>query len=409
MLTDAAIRKSKPSDKPFKLADGHGLHLFVSPAGGKSWRFRYEIGGKEKLLTLGKYPAMGIADARSARDKAKAILAEGRDPSVAKKQSRLLTGQQSTETFEVIGREWHRTNTPRWSAVHADDILASLVRDVFPSIGAYPVRDITVPDVLATLRAVEARDSFETTRRLRQRIAAIFSFAIASGKADQNPALVVAGALTPFVRGRQPAVTTLDEARELIQRFEMMSGHPLTKLAHRLLALTAVRPGVILGLPWSELPQGATLWTIPAQRMKLALRYKTDITRDHVVPLSRQAIEVIEAARTLTKYGPLVFPNYRNAHKPMTEGAMRLMLSKAGYKDRHVAHGWRSTFSTVMNERYPKDRQVIDLMLAHSPKDEVEGAYNRALHIQRRGELAQIWADLLTEGLPSADRLLPAL
>lgn len=409
MLTDIAIRKSKPSGKPIKLSDGHGLHLFVSPAGGKSWRFRYEIGGKEKLLTLGKYPAMGIADARTARDKAKAILAEGRDPSVAKKQSRILTGQQSTETFEVIGREWHRTNRPRWSAIHADDILASLVRDVFPSIGAYPVREITVPDVLATLRAVEARESFETTRRLRQRIAAIFSFAIASGKADQNPALVVAGALTPFVRGRQPAVTTLEEARELIQRFEMMSGHPLTKLAHRLLALTAVRPGVILGLPWAELPHGATLWTIPAKRMKLALRHKTDAARDHVVPLSRQAIEVIEAARTLTKYGPLVFPNYRNAHAPMTEGAMRLMLHKAGYKDRHVAHGWRSTFSTVMNERYPKDRQIIDLMLAHVPKDEVEGAYNRALHLQRRGELAQIWADLLTEGLTSADRLLPAL
>jgi len=407
MLTDTAIRKAKAADKGYKLTDGGGLHLFVSPAGGKSWRYRYEFANKEKLLTLGQYPVMGIADARLARDEAKRILKEGRDPGIAKKQKRLIAGQQATETFEEIARDWHKLNSNRWVEVHAGDILESLDRDVFPFIGEYPVREIGVSDVLAILRSIEARGSHETARRVRQRIASVFDFAIASGKAEANPANTVAGAMAPVVRSRQPAVTDLEEARALLAKFEAMPGHPLTKLAHRLLALTAVRPGVILGLPWTEIPPGATNWTIPVARMKVDRQTKELGKRDHVVPLSRQALEVIEATRLMSGVGPLAFPNYRNAHRPMTEGAMRLMLAKAGYQDRHVAHGWRSTFSTVMNERYPQDRQVIDLMLAHKMKDEVEAAYNRALHLKRRAELAQIWADLLTEGLQPAKALVP--
>lgn len=408
MLTDAAIRKSKPSDKPYKLPDGAGLHLFVSPAGGKSWRFRYEFDGKEKLLTLGKYPVMGLADARSARDEAKTILREGRDPSVAKKHRKLASVREAGETFEVMARDWHKTNRLRWSDIHASDILTSLERDAFPSLGGIPVRDVTVPMVLSVLRPIEERGSNETARRIRQRIESVFAFAIASGKAEANPAAIVSGAMAPVVRGRQPAITDEVGALQIIQRVEMQPGHPLTKLAHRLLALTAVRPGVILGLPWSELPKGETLWTIPAKRMKLALQYKEDSARDHIVPLSRQAVEVIEAAREMSGLGPMVFPNYRNAHQPMTEGAMRHLLIKAGYKDRHVSHGWRSTFSSIMNERYPEDRQIIDLMLAHKPKDEVEGAYNRALHLKRRSELAQLWADFITGNLQPPANLLPA-
>lgn len=408
MLTDTAIRKARPGIKGFKLPDGGGLHVFVSPAGGKSWRFRYEFDGKEKLLTLGQYPVMGIADARSARDEAKAILREGRDPSVAKRQRKLASVQESGETFEVIGREWHKTNRPRWSDTHAGDILLSLERDVFPKIGRDPVRDITVPMVLAVLRPIEERGSNETARRIRQRIESVFVFAIASGKAETNPAATVSGALAPVVRGRQPAITDEIGALHIIPRVEMQPGHPLTKLAHRLLALTAVRPGVILGLPWAELPKGETLWTIPAKRMKLAKQYKDDAARDHIVPLSRQAMAVIEAAREMSGLGPMVFPNYRNAHEPMTEGAIRHLLIKAGYKDRHVSHGWRSTFSSIMNERYPEDRQIIDLMLAHKAKDEVEGAYNRALHLKRRTELAQLWADFITSNLQPPANLLPA-
>ena len=409
MLTNAHVSKAKPQEKGYKLPDGGGLHVFISPAGGKSWRYRYEFAGKEKLLTLGQYPVMGLAEAREARDRAKAILRDGRDPGVAKKQRRLVVAQQATETFEALAREWHTTNKSRWSVIHAEDILQSLVRDVFPGIGAYPARDVSVPDVLGLLREIEARGSKETARRVRQRIASIYDFAIASARAVSNPAAIVKGAMAPVKRGRQPAITDLAEARKIMPRCEVLPAHPLTKLAQRLLALTAVRPGVVLNLPWSELPKGATIWTVPAKRMKLQVEQKEDSAKDHVVPLSRQAIETIEAARKMSGNGPMVFPNYRNAHKPMSEGAMRLMLNRAGYKDRHVSHGWRSTFSTIMNERFPRDRQVIDLMLAHKPKDAVEAAYNRALHIDRRADLAQLLAYLICEGLQPPDNLLPGL
>lgn len=407
MLTDAQIRKAKAQDKGIKLPDSHGLHLFVSPAGGKSWRYRYEFGGKEKLLTLGQYPVMPLTEAREARDRARAILRDGRDPGIAKKQKRLTVAQQSTETFETIAREWHATNVGRWSPVHGGDILHSLDRDVFPGIGPYPVRDVTVSDVLAVLRDIEARGSNETARRVRQRIQSVFDFAIASGKANTNPASTVKGAMAPLHRGRQPAVTDLDAARELLARSETMPGHPLTKLAHRLLAITALRPGALISTPWVELPKGAVIWTVPAARMKMNLQHKREGLRDHLVPLTSQAIDVIEAARSMSGLGPLAFPNSRNAHKPMSEGAIRHLLTKAGYQNEHVSHGWRATFSTVMNERFPRDRHVIDLMLAHKPKDEVEGAYNRALHLPRRIELAQIWADLITEGLQPPGNLIP--
>lgn len=407
-LTDTAIRKAKPAGKGYKLTDDGGLHVFVSAAGGKSWRWRYEFAGKEKLLTLGQYPVMGLADARAARDEARAALKAGRDPAVVKKQQRLVAAVQSGETFEVIARAWHTVSLPRWSAVHGQDILEALERDVFPAIGSSPIREVTVPQVLAVVRAVEARGSLETARRNRQRMEAVFAFAIAEGKAAENPAMIVTGAMAPMQRGRHPAITELTAAREILQRLEAQSGHPLTKLAHRLLALTAVRPGIVLNLPWTELPKGEAVWTVPAARMKLSTQEKLKGERDHLVPLPKQALEVIAATRHLSGLGPLAFPNYRNAHRPMTEGAIRTLLNKAGYRDRHVAHGWRATFSSIMNELYPADRQIIDLMLAHKLKDETEAAYNRALHLKRRTELAQLWADLISEGLQPAKNLLPA-
>lgn len=407
-LTDTAIRKAKPAVKGYKLTDDGGLHVFVSPAGVKSWRYRYEFAGKEKLLTLGQYPVMGLADARAARDEARNLVRDGRDPAIVKRQLQIVAAVQSGETFEVLARDWHKVNLPRWSAIHGGDILESLERDAFPLIGMLPIREVSVPLVLAVVRAVEARGSMETARRIRQRMEAVFDFAIAEGKAVDNPARTVTGAMAPMQRGRHPAITNLAGAREILQRVEAQSGHPLTKLAHRLLALTAVRPGVILNLPWSELPKGETVWTVPAARMKLSTQEKLKGERDHLVPLPKQALEVVAAARHLSGLGPLVFPNYRNAHQAMTEGAIRTLLNKAGYRDRHVAHGWRATFSSIMNELYPADRHIIDLMLAHKLKDETEAAYNRALHLKRRIELAKIWADLISEGLQPAKNLLPA-
>jgi integrase len=407
MLTDLQCRKAKAADKPMKLTDGGGLHLYVTPAGGKHWRYRYEIEGREKLLTIGPYPAVSLTDARVARDDAKAAQRNGRDPSLAKRLDRVKVSTGDSATFEVLAREWHCLNKSKWTKVHAEDVIHSLERDVFPEIGGLPVREIDPPLVLAVLREIERRPAIETARRVRQRMSSVFVYAIASGRGDNDPAAIVKQAMAPLVKGRQPAITDLGEAKAMLAKAEAEPAHAVTKLALRFLALTTVRPGTLIGTPWTEfdsITEG--VWSIPAARMKLKLDRKSDETRDHLVPLSTQALDVIAALRKITGDGPIAFPNTRHGHKPMSENAIGYLLNRAGYHHKHVPHGWRSTFSTVMNERYPADRAVIDLMLAHVPDNKVEGAYNRAAHLKRRKELAQIWADLILKNAKSAASLL---
>lgn len=400
-LTDARIRNAKAAESSYKLTDGGGLHLFISPSGGKLWRYRYEIDGKEKALSLGAYPAVTLAEAREARDAAKATLRAGRDPAVAKRLRKLANARDNANTFEAIGREWYGLQKSQWTERHAADVLVSLERDVFPTFGGIPIGEISAADVLALLRPIEKREAKETARRTRQRISAIFVYAIASGRAVTDPAALVKGAMAPMKKGRQPAITDLAEARAMLQKAEAEHAHPVTKLALRILALTVVRPGTLAATPWSEwagLDAEKPLWHIPAERMKMRLQHKDDEARDFLVPLSRQAVDAINALHTLSGRGPLAFPNGRHAHKPMSENAIGYLLNRAGYHHKHVPHGWRATFSSVMNERFPADRHVIDMMLAHVPKDKVEGAYNRATYLERRRELAQLWADLILEG-----------
>lgn len=394
-LTDVQIRKAKAGEKPYKLVDGAGLHLFVTPSGGKLWRYRYEVAGEngkrvERLLSIGPYPDISLVAAREARAKARAALREGRDPSLLKRQHRLVTTAEAATTFEAVAKDWHKRQKPTWTETHAGDVIRSLERDVFPELGRLPIREISAPMTLAVLRSIEGRGSIETAHRVRQRISGVFAFAIASGLAESDPAAQVAKALSPVIRGRQPAITDLDEVRKVLRAGEGETAHPVTKLALRLLALTAIRPGELRAAAWEEfrdLDGKAPAWVIPAERMKMK--------REHEVPLSRQALEAILAVRRLSGRGPIVFPMIRHAHKPLSENAIGYLLNRAGYHGRHVPHGWRAAFSTIMNERFKADRAVIDLMLAHAPKDKVEGAYNRAEHMDRRRELAQIWADLL--------------
>lgn len=408
MLTDLAARKADKREKPYKLYDSGGLHLFVTPSGGKLWRVRYQFGGKEKLLSLGPYPDVTLSAARDARDDAKATLRTGRDPAVAKR-IRKLEAVSGDGTFETIAREWYELNKSQWVARHADDVIESLEGEIFPTLGGAPIKDITAADVLATLRPIEKRGAKETARRIRQRMSAVFVYAVASGRAENDPAAMVKKAMAPMKKGKQPAITDLDKAREMLAKAEAEPAHPVTKLALRILALTAVRPGTLATTPWAEWPADADVWRIPAERMKLRLQHKGDEARDFLVPLSRQALEAIDALRQITGRGPLAFPNTRHAHKPMSENAIGYLLNRAGYHHKHVPHGWRSTFSSVMNERFRADRPVIDLMLAHVAKDKTEGAYNRAIHMERRRELSQLWADLiLMDARPAIDLLTGA-
>lgn len=391
-LTDRQARAAQAAEKPYRLTDEKGLHLYVTPGGSKLWRMRYEFHSKEKLLSFGPYPEVSLAQAREDRDGARTQLRLGRDPSLEKKLRRATAAGLDGQLFEQAARAWHALQAARWTMVHAADVIGSLEAHVFPAIGALPLSEITPPMVLALLRLIERRPAIETARRVRQRISAVFVHGIGAGLCADDPAAKVLGAMAPIPKGRpRLAVVNLAELRTVLEAAEAQPAHPVTKLALRFLALTVVRPGEVRHAHWAEfegLGGAEPIWSIPAERMKMR--------RQHQVPLSRQAVEVLEALRPLTGHG-LPFPNARHPRKPMSENAMGYLLNRAGFHSRHVPHGWRASFSTIMNERDPADRAVIDLMLAHENDNAIEGAYNRARHLPRRRELAQAWADLLLE------------
>jgi integrase len=407
MLSDAKIRGAKARAKPFKLTDSHRLFLLVKPNGSKLWKWSYSYGDKQKTMAFGVYPMVSLADAREKRNEARAALAEGKDPSIVKKLQVVANIEASLNTFERIAREWHENAKPQWALVHADDIIRSLERDVFPAIGPLPIAELKAPIVLAVLKAIELRGSIETAKRVRQRISAVFVYAIAKGIAESDPAEKLGPALKPLRRGRQRAITNLTELRKMIDEVEQDHARPVTRLAMRLLALTAVRPSELRGARWSEfenLNGDLPLWRIPAARMKGDLDRKDEIDGDHLVPLAPQCLAVLRALWPLTGGGELLFPSNRLVTVPMSENAIGYLLNRAGYKGRHVPHGFRAAFSTIMNEwternGKPHDRKVIDLMLAHVPTQKVEGAYNRAAYMPRRRELAREWAEMLCKNL----------
>jgi integrase len=408
LLSDAKARAAKPRPKPYKLTDGGQLYLLVTPSGGKLWRWNYRYDGKQKCMAFGAYPLISIADARGKRDEAYTTLCEGRDPAVVKKLRIEQTMEAARQTFERVAREWYDNAKAQWATVHASDVLRSLERDVFPAIGALPITDLNPPVVLKVLREVEARGSIETAKRIRQRISAVFVYAIAQGIATSDPAEKLGAVLKPLRKGRQPAITELAPLRRMILIAEEDYARPVTRLALRFLALTAVRPNELRGARWDEfedLNGSEPLWRIPATRMKGDLDRKDEVNGDHLVPLTSQAIAVLRALWPLTGEAPLVFPSNRHAHRPMSENAIGYLLNRAGYHGHHVPHGFRAAFSTIMNEwaerkGKPSDRKIIDLMLAHVPREKVEGAYNRAAYMPRRRELAEAWAGMLSEGLP---------
>ncbi|HEX8301358.1 tyrosine-type recombinase/integrase [Sphingomonas sp.] len=347
MLTDVQAKNAKKADKPYKLADSGGLFLLVSTTGNRSWRMKYRFGGKEKLLTFGAYPDVSLIKARDERERAKAALREGRDPAVEKKQAAAARTLGSSNTFEACARAWFELNKPRWSAVHAGNVIDSMEADLFPAIGAMPVKDVTEALLLDALRKVEKRGAIETAHRLRQRASGVFAYAAAGGMRTGDPAAVVKSLLKPKPKaGKQPALTDLAECRQLIADVEAERASPITKLANRLIALTAVRSAVQRHCRWSEL-EGLDgpepIWRVPPGTMKLALKLKDDVTFEHIVPLSRQAVEVIEAVRPLTGHLPFLFPNDRHAHRPMSENAVRALIIQldlrlGAYRETHPAY-----------------------------------------------------------------------
>ncbi|MDX3901896.1 MAG: integrase arm-type DNA-binding domain-containing protein [Sphingobium sp.] len=423
-LTDSQVRKAQPRDKDYKLADSGGLYLFVTKRGFKSWRFKYRFGPKEKRLVFGPYPEISLAKAREARDDARRLLREHRDPATEERKKKIAALASAGATFEVVARRWYADQVPRWSKVQTRKVIQAFERDVFPDIGLLPLPDISGPTILHLLRKIEHRGAIDTAKRIRQHISAVFQYGMAEGLAEADPAAGIKKALKPLPPNKRlPAVKSFAEARELLKAMDASTSGLLTKCASRLLALTAVRPGVVRAAEWREFegidwdddgsPVVDPLWRIPPERMKLDMGDKGEESFEHVVPLPRQAVELLRVVRQHTGTYDYLFTSVRSTREPMSENTICYLYARNGYSGRHVPHGWRATFSTVMNERAVEqdregDRAIIDAMLAHKPKgiSASEMAYNRALHWKRRREIANEWADLIMEGLAPAAHLM---
>lgn len=399
MLTNATVKAAQPAARPYKLHDSGGLHLLVRPTGSKTFRMKYRRHGKEQLLTIGSWPEVSLGDARARRDQARDRL----DRNVDIKVNAAAVG---LSTFEQLARQWHERRKGRWSPEHAADVLASLERDVFPAIGELAPRAIDAQAVLRLLTEVEARGRIETARRLRERISGVFRFGIPLHVCDSDPAALIADELSPRpVQRPQAALTDLTQVVKLLSDVDALDASPVAKLASRFLALTAprlsslrfARRGEIEGVDWNQDDSciDDPLWRIPPAHMKLTKVKKADPAAEHVIPLSRQAVAVLRALHGITGPTELLFPGRRRG-RPIGEGAIGDLYDSAGYAGRHVPHGWRASFSTILNDRFPGEQSLIDQALAHAGhKGKVEAAYNRARHLERLRDLFQRWADMV--------------
>jgi len=407
VLTDAQCRTALPGPKIRKLSDAHGLYLQVTPSGSKSWYWKYRVAGRETRMSLGPYPLFSLKQARDLRDSARRKLAEGIDPGEEKRQRKRRAS--IGETFEEIARSWHAMKVKSLTPRYAEQVLDRLVANIFPHFGSMPIGAVKPPDVLAALRRIEKRGSLTMAREVRGHVSDVFRWAISSGLAEHDPASLIGKALAPATGNRRPAALKIDQARQVLAAIEAVKlAHWSTRLASRLLALTAARPGMVRLAERSEfedLDGEAPLWRVPAAKMKLSLARKGDASFDFVVPLARQSADLVLAAIDAAGASPWLFPAENG--RPMSDSTLSKLYRDAGLTGQHVPHGWRASFSTIMNERAaaedrPGDRIVIDMMLAHVQSG-VEMAYNRAAYMGRRREIAQDWADLLLQGAPSPE------
>ena len=416
MLTVTECRNAKPADKPVKLFDGCGLHLIILPSGAKSWRLKYRFGGKEKQLTFGLFPDVTLAEARDRRDEAKKLLRDGADPGGRAQAARdRRTGRgPAPYTFRQAALRWHKLQSHGWKPRHADHVLTTLENDALPQLGEQPIADLRPADIRPVIEAMQERGAIDQARRMLMRISQIFQLAIVDEKVELDPAASLGAILQPVSHRKHKAILSLPEARRALAGFEDERHFPTVLLASRLVALTASRYGPVrFARPeeFVDLDGKEPRWIIPAAKLKLERAQAEQSAFDFTIPLSGQAVAVVKAALQHAGEREWLFPLAHDPLRPISENALtKAYRESRQFSGRHVPHGWRSTFSTVMNERAseldrPGDRAVLDLMLAHKPRG-VEASYNRAAYMTRRRRLAQEWADLLCEGLKPAVQLL---
>ena len=403
-LTDTAIRSVKPKEKNFKLFDSGGLYLEINPAGGKWWRWKYRVGGREKRLSLGVYPDVSLKAAREKRDAARRQLATGIDPGHARKAEKLA--RAGAESFETIAREWHAKFSPGWVVSHGDRILRRLEKDLFPWLGKRPMLEIKAPELLAVLRRIESRGAQETAHRAMQNCGQVFRYAVATGRAERDPTGDLRGALPPPKEKHHASIIEPKRIGALLRAIDGYEGFFATICALRLAPLVFVRPGELRKAQWSEIDLEKGEWRIPGERMKMR--------EQHIVPLSHQAIEILRELEPLTKReipakpdAPrYVFPSARSLERPMSENAILAALRRMGYtKEEMTGHGFRSMASTLLHEQ-GWNHQVIERQLAHAERNAVSAAYNFAEHLPERRKMMQAWADYL-DALKAGAEVIP--
>lgn len=384
-LTIRQIDTTKPKDKAFKLSDGGGLYLLVNPSGSKYWRLKYRFAGKEKLLAIGVYPDISLAQARSRREEAKKLLLEGKDPGQERKLEKLSRQLEVESSFEVIAREWYTRRFDRWSVSYREEMMRTFEKDVFPFIGHRPIKDIKPLELLEVLSKLETRGATEKARKVRQRCGEVWKYAIVTGRAEYNPAPDLASALVVHEKEHY-AFLMKDELPDFLRTLETYSGSILVKIAMKLTMLTGVRPGELRKAEWSEFDFEKKLWHIPKERMKMG--------RPHMVPLSNQVIDLLNQLRPITSIHSLLFPGRNDPKKPMSDMALTVLVRRIGYSGRVTGHGFRHTMSTILHEQ-GFNTAWIETQLAHVDKNSIRGTYNHAQYLGGRREMMQWYADYI--------------
>lgn len=384
-LNDMQIRRAKPEAKAYTLGDGQGLSLLIEPNGSKSWRFRYRYAGKPKMISLGVYPTITLADARSRRDDARKLVAEGKNPSEVRKEQKIALQTESENAFEKIATEWHQMKSAKWSAGYASDIMEAFQNDIFPYVGTRPIGEIKPLELLNVLRKIEKRGALEKMRKVRQRCSEVFRYAIATGRAEFNPAADLSSALEVHQSNHFPFLKA-DELPGFLRALDSYTGSRLVQIATKLLIITGVRTIELRAALWSEFDLGNAIWEIPAERMKMR--------RSHLVPLSTQALDLLNELKIMTGNYRYVFPGRNDPNKPMSEASINQVIKRIGYGGKVTGHGFRHTLSTILHEE-GYSTAWIEMQLAHTDKNKIRGTYNHAYYLDKRREMMNWYSNYI--------------
>lgn len=387
MLTELQVKNAKPREKEFKLPDSRGLYLLVRPNGAKLWQCRYWIDKKERKASFGPYPQISLAEARAQRDELKKQRAQGLDPLQLRRASEEAARIAQANSFEAVARAWFGSWSKARTERHAAYVLRRLEADVFPALGARPVAEIQAPEIVRMVKAIEQRGALDIAKRAFQTTSQVFRYAIAHGLATDNPAVKVRPSdVLPATSKTNYARIDQRELPTLMRKIRAYRGTPTTRLAIELMALTFVRTGELIGARWAEFDLDAAEWRIPAERMKMRT--------PHIVPLSKQAVELLRVLHEATGHRELLFPGQRDHSKPMSNGTILVALKRMGYAGKMTGHGFRGLASTILHEK-GFDHMHIELQLAHQERNRVSASYNHALYLQQRVKMMQWWADFL--------------